>query len=135
MSKAPDSSIAIAALLADHGAHDLAEDALKRCTSTIAHVATETYSVLTRLPPPHRLASADAAKLLDARLPSTYVALSASEHAKAHTRLAAAGVSGGATYDGAIALTALAYNLEILTRDKRAQRTYRALNVPYQLLL
>jgi predicted nucleic acid-binding protein len=135
VNRAADSSITIAALLADHEARKLAEDALKRCTSTIAHVAIETYSVLTRLPPPHRLASADAAKLIDARLPSKYVTLSASAYSKAHTRLAAAGVSGGATYDGAIALAALAHDLEIVTRDKRAERTYRALNVPYQLLV
>jgi predicted nucleic acid-binding protein len=107
---------------------------MKRCTRTIAHVASETYSVLTRLPPPHRLVSADTAVIIAARLPSTYVTLDASTYAKAPARLASAGVSGGATYDGLIALTALEHDLELLTRDRRAERTYRALNVPYQLL-
>jgi predicted nucleic acid-binding protein len=129
-----DSSITIAALVADHEARDLAEDALKQCRTTIAHVAIETYSVLTRLPPPRRLVSADAAAIIDARLPSTYATLDATTHAQAPTRLAAAGISGGATYDGLIALTALEHDLELITRDKRAERTYRALNVPYQLL-
>jgi predicted nucleic acid-binding protein len=129
-----DSSITIAALVADHEARDLAEDALKQCGTTIAHVAIETYSVLTRLPPPRRLVSADAAAIIDARLPSTYATLDATTHTQAPTRLAAAGISGGATYDGLIALTALEHDLELITRDKRAERTYRALNVPYQLL-
>ena len=134
MKQTADSSITIAALVADHEARDLAEDALKQCRTTIAHVAIETYSVLTRLPPPRRLVSADAAAIIDARLPSTYATLDATTHAQAPTRLAAAGISGGATYDGLIAITALEHDLELITRDKRAERTYRALNVPHQLL-
>jgi predicted nucleic acid-binding protein len=132
--KAADSSVVIAAILVDDEAHDLAEDALKQCTTTIAHVAIETYSVLTRLPPPRRLYSGDAAGIVDARLPATYVTLDARSYAAAPSRLAAAGVSGGATYDGLIALTALEHDLEIITRDRQAERTYRALDVPYQLL-
>jgi predicted nucleic acid-binding protein len=79
--------------------------------------------------------SADAAAIVDARLPSQYATLDASEYGKAPARLAAAGVSGGATYDGLIALTALEHDLELFTRDRRAGRTYRALAVPYQLVL
>jgi len=131
---AADSSITIAALIADHEARELAEAALKQTTRTIAHVSTETYSVLTRIPAPRRVASHDAALLITSRLPSTYVALDASVHAAAAHRLAKAGVSGGATYDGLIALTALEHELELVTRDGRAERTYRALNVPYELL-
>jgi predicted nucleic acid-binding protein len=129
-----DSSITIAAFVADHEARALAEDALKQCTTTIAHVAIETYSVLTRFPSPRRLTSADAAALVDTRLPAAYATLDASRCAKAPVQLAKAGVSGGATYDGLIALTALEHDLELLTRDRRAERTYRVLGVPYQLL-
>jgi predicted nucleic acid-binding protein len=129
-----DTSITIAALLADHDARELAEQALKRCTATIAHVAIETYSVLTRLPPSRRLASADAAAIIDARLPSTYVALNADNRASTPSRLAAADVSGGSTYDGLIALTALEHDLELLTRDRRAVRSYRALGVRFTLV-
>lgn len=134
MRKAADSSIAIAALLDGHPAHDEAADALAACAATIAHVAIETYSVLTRLPPPNQADAPTTAEVLDERLPPTFAALSASEHSKAPKRLAGAGVSGGATYDALIALTALKHDLEIITRDKRAERTYRALGVPYQLL-
>jgi toxin FitB len=131
---AADSSIVIAALLADHEAHDGAEEALASCASTIAHVAAETYSVLTRLPPPRRLDAADAAGIIAARLPSTRVTLPADSHAMAPLRLAGAGVSGGATYDGLIALTAMEHDLELVTRDGRAERTYRALGARFHLL-
>ncbi len=134
MRKAADSSVTIAALIADHAAREPAEDALKQCTATIAHTAIETYSVLTRLPPPHRLTWEDAAQILDARLPPRYVALDADVHAHAHDRLAAAGVGGGSTYDGLIALTAIEHELELLTRDGRAARSYRALGARFTLI-
>jgi predicted nucleic acid-binding protein len=134
VTQAVDSSIAIAAILADHAAHDRAEDALSESATTIAHVATETYSVLTRLPPPLRLDAADAAAIVEARLPSSRVTLDAEAHAAAPARLAAARISGGATYDGLIALTASDHDLELLSRDRRAARTYRALGIRFRLL-
>ncbi len=134
MSRAADSSIAVAALLNDHPAHQSSAEALASCTTTIAHVAAETYSVLTRLPPPNQADATTAATVLGERLPAPFAALSGSDYAKAPARLAAAGIGGGATYDGLIALTALEHDLELLTRDGRAERTYRALAVPYRLL-
>ena len=134
MTRAADSSITIAALLADHPAHKTAADALARCKTTIAHVALETYSVLTRLPAPHRVDAKTATTVLAKRLAAAYATLDAGAYATAPSTLAGARVSGGATYDGLIALTALEHDLELLTRDNRAERTYRALNVPYQLL-
>lgn len=134
MRKAADSSVTIAALLADHPAHKTASEALAACKTTIAHAAIETYSVLTRLPAPHRVDAATAATVINERLPTTYAMLDASEYAKAPARLAAVGVSGRATYAGLICLSALEHDLELFTRDRRAERTYRALDVPYQLL-
>ena len=49
-------------------------------------------------------------------------------------RLAAAGIGGGATYDGLIALTAIEHDLELLSRDRRAARTYGALGARFQLI-
>ena len=90
MTQAVDSSVAIAAILADHDAHDLAQDALSQSASTIAHVASETYSVLTRLPPPLRLDAETAAMIVDRRLPRARVALDADAHASAPAVLASA---------------------------------------------
>jgi predicted nucleic acid-binding protein len=132
--RAPDTSIVIAALLTDHTAHAAASKALASCTATIAHVAAETYSVLTRLPAPHRAEARTAATALAERLPTTHVTLTADDHAGAPTNLAIAGVSGGATYDGLIALTAIEHDLELLSRDRRAARTYRALGARFQLI-
>lgn len=134
MSRAADSSVTIAALLNDHLDHDAAAEALAACKTTIAHVAIETYSVLTRLPSPARIDATTAITALDERLPPKYVALDASSCAKAPGRLAAAGISGGATYDGLIALTALEHDLELLSRDRRAVRSYRSLGVRFVLL-
>jgi toxin FitB len=134
VSSTADTSVAVAALLSDHPAHDAAAEALAACKTTIAHVAAETYSVLTRLPAPHRAGAATAATALRERLPSKYVALDPSDHAGAPARLAAAGVSGGATYDGLIALTALEHDLELLSRDRRAARAYGALGARFRLV-
>jgi predicted nucleic acid-binding protein len=134
VSETVDSSIAIAAILADHEAHTLADDALSRSDITIAHVAAETYSVLTRVPPPLRLDAGTAARIVGARLPRKVVTLDADRHASAPERLAAAQISGGATYDGLIALTALDHDLVLLSRDHRAARAYSALGVRFQLL-
>lgn len=131
---AADSSVTVAALLADHPEHQSAGEALASCEVTIAHVALETYSVLTRLPAPHRVDAKTAATVLEARTPAGYVALASEELAKVNGRLASAGVSGGASYDGLIALTALKHGLELLSRDHRAQRTYRSLQVPHRML-
>jgi predicted nucleic acid-binding protein len=131
---AVDSSIAIAALLCDHDAHEAADDALSRSTTTIAHVAVETYSVLTRLPAPLRLEAVTAAEIIAARLPAKRLTLDANAHVSSTARLAEAGVSGGATYDGLIALAAIEHDLELLSRDHRAARSYRALGARYRLV-
>jgi predicted nucleic acid-binding protein len=132
--RAADTSVSIPALLTDHDAHELAEEALSTCEATIAHVGIETYSVLTRLPPPHRIEPADAGGIVAARLPAAWVSLDAHSYRVLLGRLAEVRVAGGATYDGLIALAALEHGLELVSRDRRAAQTYRALEVPFQLI-
>lgn len=132
--RAADSSVTIAAILADDVLHDAAERALADSERTIAHVAAETYSVLTRIAPPLRLDADTAAAILEQRLPPQRVTLDADQHATAIRRLADARISGGATYDGLIALTALEYGIELISRDRRAARTYHAIGVRFQLI-
>jgi predicted nucleic acid-binding protein len=72
--------------------------------------------------------------MLQARLPKALVTLSARSYASAPSRMAAAGVSAGSAYDGLIALTALRHDIELISRDTRAVRTYRALGVRFRLL-
>ena len=52
--KAADTSLVVAAFASWHERHDAARHALDQGLRLIAHCAVETYSVLTRLPPPHR---------------------------------------------------------------------------------
>lgn len=134
MKQAVDSSVAVAAILADHEAHERSSDALARSAVTIAHVASETYSVLTRLPAPARLDGATAAALVRARLPDELVSLDAASHWTTLETMASAHVSGGSTYDGLIALTARRHDLELLSRDFRAMRTYAALGARFRML-
>ena len=131
---AADTSVAIAALLDDHPAHDAAADALAACETTIAHVAIETFSVLTRLPAPNRAEPSTVVTALRERLSPTYVTLDADNYQQVPIRLTAAGVAGGSAYDGLIALTALEHQLELVSRDRRAARAYRALGVRFTLL-
>ena len=81
-----------------------------------AHALVEAYAVLTRLPPPHRIAPADAWAVLSASFvePATLVALEGPAHAVLLARLAAAGTGGGRTYDALIAGQAATAGADVL---------------------
>ncbi len=132
--RAVDSSVAIPAMMTAHAQHNSSEEALAASDLTIAHVAVETYSVLTRMPPPYRLDAETAADIVERRFPSERIALDPAQQASAISKLAEAGVAGGATYDGLIALTALEHDVELISRDQRAARTYSAIGARFQLL-
>jgi predicted nucleic acid-binding protein len=86
-----------------------------------AHVIAEAYSVLTRLPPPHRLAPADAFAVLDGSWgKSEMVSLTALEWWRVVRACAGRGIGGGRVYDTAIAECARkAKATEILTWNLR----------------
>lgn len=134
MKRAPDSSVCVAALIADHEAHDLAATALGECEAIVAHVAAETYSVLTRLPPPHRVDPHNVVEMISTRLPTQTVALAAESYESSLRRFADAQIVGGAIYDGLIARAALEHGLQLVSRDLRAARIYRALGASFILL-
>lgn len=134
VARAVDSSVSLAAIIEDDPQHEAAELALAESNRTIAHVAAETYSVITRIPPPIKLDADTAASVIEARLSSERVALDATQNPSAIRRLADAQISGGATYDGLIALTALDHDIELISRDHRAARIYRALGVRFRML-
>lgn len=95
---------------------------------------TEAYSVLTRLPAGLAVAGTTAAEVLSRRFPSAPLALSARDRAKLLPKLAEAGVIGGASYDGIIALEAAAHDETLLTLDRRAQDAYRRLGISFRAL-
>ena len=94
----------------------------------------EVYSVLTRLPGGLAVPAADASAVLAERFPGEPLRLSARARAALPVTLAQAGVAGGASYDGLVALEAVAHGQELLTLDTRAQDVYRRLGASYAVI-
>lgn len=122
-----DTSAAIAFMMPDMHGHAATMAALRTLRRGLAgHAATETYSVLTRLPPPARLTPSAALTGIEHNFPET-IALSSEGSRSALSRLRSAGIAGGAVYDGLVALAAQEAGLPLFTRDRRAMTTYAAL--------
>ena len=122
-----DANCLVAAALPQHEHHasTLADLTRRRAAGhtfiMAAHAVLEAYAVLTRLPPPHRLASADAAAVLDHNWGSSEtIALTGTETWRLLRQHAAAGTAGGRVYDGMIAACARKAKAdEILTWNLR----------------
>jgi predicted nucleic acid-binding protein len=129
-----DTSIAVALTVADHEHHEMTRRALDGQRLGLAgHAAFETFSVLTRLPPPARRTPATVARLLAADFPHSRF-LGAEASATLLAELHAIGVAGGAVYDALVGASAREHGLTLATRDRRALVTYRALEVRVELL-
>lgn len=85
---------------------------------------------MTRLPSGLAVPAAAAADVLRRRFDGPPLRLDDRQRSAVLERLAAAGVYGGATYDGLIALEAAAHDRVLATLDQRALITYRRLGVP-----
>lgn len=80
-----------------------------------AHTLAEVYSTLTRMPPSDRLLPDQALVFVEQLTKSLeIVALEAAEYLQTVTELAAAGIVGGAIYDGLIARCALRVKADII---------------------
>jgi hypothetical protein len=131
---AVDTSVAVAGLASWHDSHEPAREVLQGRPGLPVHCAVETYSVLTRLPPPGRLAPHVAASLLGARFGEEYLGLDPIDVTGLIRDLASAGLGGGAIYDGMVGLTASRAGAVLVTLDRRAAATYRQLGAPFRLL-
>lgn len=100
----------------------------------MTHAAFETYSVLTRIPPPERAEAAHVRAFLDEMFDDRWLGLSAQALRLALGCLAEIGVTGGATYDGLIAITAASSEARLVTLDRRALPTYRLLGADVELV-
>ena len=129
-----DTSVAVALAVADHEHHETTFRAVSGLRLGLAgHAAFETFSVLTRLPPPARRTPAAVARLLAADFPHSKF-LGARAAAALLGNLIALGIAGGAVYDALIAAAANEHRLPLATRDHRALETYRALEVRVEVL-
>ena len=129
-----DTSFAIAALDPAHEAHYACRRALvNRRPALAGHAAFETYSVLTRLPLPLRLSADQAVSVLAEAFPEDCW-LDTAGMRELRGRLATLDVVGGSVYDALVGQAAVTNGCILLTRDKRAERTYRALEVEYRFV-
>lgn len=94
----------------------------------------EAYSVLTRLPGGLAVPATVASEVLAERFPGEPLRLPDHERAGLPETLALAGVAGGASYDGLVALEAVAHGHDLLTLDSRAQDAYRRLGARYAVI-
>ena len=131
---AVDTSVVVAAFASWHEAPAASVAALGECPRLPAHVALEAFSVLTRLPPPHRASAELVVAFLDARFPDPLLVLPEGEHRRLLHDVRSAGIAGGAVYDALVGLTARHAGATLVTRDRRAAGTYRAIGVAFELV-
>lgn len=129
-----DTSVVVPGLSRWHRHYEATAKALDGVSVLPAHVLAESYAVLTRLPGGLAVAPEAAAAVLTSRFGEEPLQLTAAERRTLLSTLAAAGVGGGASYDGLVALEAQAHEQVLLTRDARAQDTYRRLGVAFRAL-
>ncbi len=129
-----DTSVAVALLVADHEHRaDVVGAVRGRRLGLAGHAAFETFSVLTRLPPPDRRTPEAVGRLLSENFGDTRF-MSADASRRLLWSLAAIGVSGGQVYDALIGATAAAHALPLITRDRRAVDTYRSVGAEVELV-
>jgi len=130
-----DTSVAVALIVADHKHHEETFQAVSRRRLGLAgHAAFESFSVLTRLPPPARRTPATVARLLAANFPRSCF-LSADAAQSLFDGFEATGIAGGSVYDALVGAVASEYGLPLATRDLRALDVYRALDVRVEVLV
>lgn len=124
-----DTSAAVALSLPEHDGRSAVLATVRGQRIGLAgHAAFETYSVLTRMPLPDRLTPAAAERLIATNFPHTRY-LSPAGAASLRKDLATTGLAGGAVYDALVAAAAREQSRPLVTRDRRALATYRALEI------
>jgi predicted nucleic acid-binding protein len=132
--RAADTSLVVAAFASWHEKHGAARRAVDDGLRLIEHCALETYSVLTRLPAPHRAAGTVVREFLAARFPRPLLRLSLKAYREFLIGLPERDVVGGAAYDALVAATAAGHRAELLTCDRRALPIYERYGVRARVL-
>jgi len=127
--RAADTSLVVAAFASWHEHHELARPVLDGGVRLIEHCVLETYSVLTRLPPPHRCSGAVVRDFIRTRFPRPFLRLDARTYKEFVLGLPEHDVTGGAAYDALVAATAAGCRAELVTCDRRAAAVYESYGV------
>lgn len=129
-----DTSAAVALTVGDHEHHRATAEALRgQLLGLAGHAAFETFSVLTRLPPPARRGPTIVARLLATNFPQSRF-LSSQGADRLLERLADGEIAGGSVYDALVAAAAAEHGCPLATHDRRALDTYRLLGVDVVVL-
>ena len=119
----------MAAAAPGHPAHETCRRFVARHAPAIAgHASLEAFSVLTRLPVVGRLPGAAAARLLQAHFPRA-IWPSVASMERFVEDCGGRGITGGAVYDALVALAASDHGARLVSLDRRAATTYRAMGV------
>jgi predicted nucleic acid-binding protein len=132
--KAADTSVVIAAFASWHEHHERARAILDQGVRLIEHCALESYSVLTRLPPPHRCTGAVVRDFVQARFPEPWLRLDAAAYRRIVMDLPERELSGGAAYDALVAATAAQHDTELVSCDRRAAAVYERYGIRATIL-
>ena len=103
--KAVDSSVVIAAFATWHEHHSVARKAMSSRPRLVAHAAVESYSVLTRLPPPHRASPSIVHAFITQRFTEPFLTLSEVGYQELLATVAARQILGGPSYDALILIS------------------------------
>lgn len=123
---AVDTSVAVAGFASWHERHSAAAEVLTQRPRLVAHAALETYSVLTRLPSPHRAQAGIVGRFLRSRFPDGLLCLSAAAQEELVASLVERSILGGQVYDALIGLTAAEHGATLFSLDRRASLVYEA---------
>jgi hypothetical protein len=120
--KAVDSSVVVAAFASWHEHHVIARKAMASRPRLVAHAAVESYSVLTRLPPPHRAQPSIVHTFITERFTDPFLTLSETGYQELLAMVAAS------------AFTAAEHQATLMSLDQRAAATYEAIGVTVEQL-
>ncbi len=129
-----DTSVVVAAFATWHQFHESARTALTGKPGLPVQAALEAYSVLTRMPAPHRASAAIVSDFINSNFADSLLSLSTDRFLPLMSELANLGFAGGAAYDAVIAATARDANRTLLTLDLRARPTYERIGVAVEYL-
>ncbi len=128
-----DTSIAIPLVLANHPDHDAVTGWVgDHRLGLSGHAAFDAFAVLSRLPVPHRRSPAQLRLMFDRTFPATAF-LSAERAATLWEAMAEHAIAGGAVFDALVGAAAAENGTTLMTRDRRALKTYAALGVAVEV--
>jgi len=129
-----DTSVVVPFLAAWHPRHSALRNSMVPVTRLPGHVLAESMSSLTRMPSGFAVSAEWAAEALLNAFRGDPLVLAGEDYRALVEILGDYRVTGGAVYDALVATTAKLADARLLTRDRRAERTYRSIGVDYELL-